>query len=119
MGRDALSAFQKRPGLVAALLAAGWVACFLWALASGTAEPFSAREVGRGALAALGLGAPLEGVDQTIWRLRALRAATALAVGGTLALSGALLDARVLVTIVGGTIVHMTLTPGVLTRAGS
>lgn len=77
---------------MAALLAAGWVACFLWALSSGPAQPFTAREVGRGALAALGLGQPLEGVDQTIWRLRAMRALAALAVGGALALSGALLQ---------------------------
>jgi iron complex transport system permease protein len=83
---------RARPGLVAALLAAGWVACFLWALARGPAQPFSAGEVARGTLAALGLGPPLEGVAQTIWRLRALRALAALAVGGSLALSGALLQ---------------------------
>lgn len=88
----ALSRLRARPWLVAALLAAGWAACFLWALAHGTARSFSGAEVGRGLLAALGLGEPLLGADQTIWRLRALRAATALFVGGALGLSGALLQ---------------------------
>jgi iron complex transport system permease protein len=92
LGRSALRKLRARPGLVAALLAAGWVACFLWALARGPAQPFSVGEVARGTLAALGLGPPLEGVAQTIWRLRALRALAALAVGGSLALSGALLQ---------------------------
>jgi iron complex transport system permease protein len=97
VGRGALSSrvfawLRARPGLVAALLGSGWVLFFLWALASGTAKPFSAGEVLRGARAALGLGSPLDGVDQTIWRLRALRAGTALAVGGALGLSGGMLQ---------------------------
>jgi len=83
---------RARPGLVAALLVAGWGACLFGALASGTARGFDAREVVRGALAAVGLGEPLAGADQTIWRLRALRACAALGVGGALGLSGALLQ---------------------------
>ena len=86
-GRD-----PRRPRLVAGLLALGWGVCLVWALSSGPAQPFSLGEIGRGALAALGLGEPLEGAAQTIWRLRALRALAALAVGGALALSGALLQ---------------------------
>jgi iron complex transport system permease protein len=73
-------------------LAVGWLAFFLWALARGTARDFAWSEVGRGFSGALGLGTGLADVDQTIWRLRALRAATALSVGGALALSGALLQ---------------------------
>jgi iron complex transport system permease protein len=77
---------------VAALLALGWGACFLWSLSSGPAQPFALGEIARGAGAALGLGEPLDGAAQAIWRLRALRALAALAVGGSLALSGALLQ---------------------------
>jgi iron complex transport system permease protein len=91
LGRGALKE-PRRPRLVAGLLALGWGVCLLWALSSGPAQPFSLGEIGRGALAAFGLGEPLAGSAQTIWRLRALRALAALAVGGSLALSGALLQ---------------------------
>jgi iron complex transport system permease protein len=74
------------------LLVLGWGGFFLWALAHGTARAFTVGEALRGARGALALGEGLLDVDQTIWRLRALRAATALAVGGALALSGALLQ---------------------------
>ncbi len=92
MGRGKLSFLRARPALVAALFLLAWGACFAGALASGTARTFALSEVLRGALAALDLGQPLGGVDQTIWRLRALRALAALAVGGALGLSGALLQ---------------------------
>lgn len=92
MGRGELKSLRARPGLVAALLLLGWGACFVLALARGTARGFEAHEVGRGCLAWLRLAAPLEGSDQIILELRALRALAALAVGATLALSGALLQ---------------------------
>lgn len=82
----------NRTRLVAALLCACWVACFLWALTRGPARPFSFAECLRGARGALGLGEGLAGLDQVVWRLRALRALAALAVGGALGLSGALLQ---------------------------
>jgi len=92
VGGGFLKGLRARPGLVALALLVGWGACFCLSLAGGTARSFGVGEVARGALAALGLGEPLEGLDQTIWRLRALRAVAALAVGGALGLSGALLQ---------------------------
>ena len=83
---------RPRARLVALLLAALCVAFAAGALARGPTRAFALAEVARGALAALGLGEPLGGADQTIWRLRALRALAALAVGATLGLSGALLQ---------------------------
>jgi iron complex transport system permease protein len=91
LGRDGLKR-RLRPGPVAACLAVLWGACFLWALGVGPARAFDPGEVVRGARGALGLGEPLDGVDQAIWRVRALRALAALAVGAALALSGALLQ---------------------------
>jgi iron complex transport system permease protein len=87
-----LGILRERPGLVAALFVFGWGACLFGALAYGTARPFAPAEVVRGLFAALGAGEPLAGADQTIWRLRALRALAALSVGGALGLSGALLQ---------------------------
>jgi iron complex transport system permease protein len=91
VGRGNLS-LRARPGLVAALFLLGWGACLLGALASGTARSFAPAEVLRGLAAALGLGEGLPGADQTIWRLRGLRALAALSVGASLGLSGALLQ---------------------------
>jgi len=79
-------------GLAALVLGLGCVLVLTWALRQGTARTFTWGEVGRGASGALGLGEGLAGMDQTIWHLRALRALVALAVGGALALSGALLQ---------------------------
>ena len=92
MGRGTLRFLRERPWVVAALFLVGWGACVFGALASGPMRPFAGGEVVRGFAAALGLGEPLEGTDQTIWRLRALRALAALSVGATLGLSGALLE---------------------------
>jgi heme transport system permease protein len=92
LGGRALERLRARPVLVGLLLALGSAFCFLWALAHGSARALSWGEVARGCRATLGLGAPLEGADQTILGLRALRAATALFVGGSLGLSGALLQ---------------------------
>lgn len=80
------------PGLAALVLGLGWGLCLAWALRQGTARAFTWSEVARGAGGLLGLGEGLADVDQTIWRLRALRALVALGVGGALALSGALLQ---------------------------
>ena len=92
MGRGELKSLRARPGWVATVLLLGWAACFLLALARGPARPFDGAEVGRGCLAWLHLGPRLEGADQVILELRGLRALAALAVGASLALSGALLQ---------------------------
>ena len=76
------------PWLLGAALALVWLADFAWALRLGPTRPFSLDEAWR----ALVGGAPLDATDAIIVRLRALRALTALSVGGALALSGAYLQ---------------------------
>lgn len=92
MGRRKLRILRERPGFVAALFLVGWGACLFGALANGPARAFGGGEIVRGLLAALGFGEPLGGADQSIWRLRALRALAALSVGAALGLSGGLLQ---------------------------
>ena len=82
---------MRRALPVGVALAAALVVCVPLSVAIGSAD-LSFGEVTRGALAALGLGEPLEGTAQTIVALRTWRALTAAAVGGSLALSGALVQ---------------------------
>lgn len=78
--------------LLGALLLAGATGTFLWALHVGPARPFAPAEALQGLGGWLGWCEPLPGSDQVILRLRLLRALAALAVGGSLALSGAYLQ---------------------------
>jgi len=68
------------------------LALVLLSVASGAAGPFNASQVLRGIRAALGLGEPLDRTTQAIVELRLWRAVVAAGVGGSLALSGALLQ---------------------------
>ena len=91
-GGEPSAAKPSRVAWLAALLALLWAVLFLFSLSSGTARSFSHSESLLGLRHALHLGPGLAEIDQTIWRLRAVRALTALAVGGALALSGGLLQ---------------------------
>lgn len=82
---------MKRAWPVGLLLALALLACVPLSVAIGSAD-LSFSQVARGAAAALGLGAPLEGAAQTIVELRTWRALTAAAVGASLSLSGALVQ---------------------------
>ncbi len=71
----------------------GLVALGFLSVRSGWTGTFSAAEVLRGTLASVGLAEPLaEGNQQTILRLRLVRAVCAALVGGSLALAGAYLQ---------------------------
>lgn len=82
---------MSRALLLGVLLALALVLCVPFSIAVGTAD-LAFADVARGALASFGLGEPLEGAAQTIVALRTWRALTAAAVGGSLALSGALVQ---------------------------
>ncbi len=87
-----MGGLNRRRAVLGALLVLSWAALIVCSLRTGPARVFSAGETARGALAILGLAEPLPGSDQTIARLRLLRALAALGVGAALGLSGALLQ---------------------------
>ena len=82
---------MSRATWIGVALAAALVVGVPASIAVGTAD-LALGEVARGVLATFGLGQPLEGAAQTIVALRTWRALTAAAVGGSLALSGALVQ---------------------------
>ncbi len=80
------------PRRLALLLALLLLAAATLSLCLGTSEALSPGQSLRGALAAIGLGDPLEPHLQLIARLRLLRVVVGTGVGAALALSGALLQ---------------------------
>lgn len=92
MGLARLKRSGLAPGLLAGGLALLALAFLLGALCVGPLRPFAPTEALRGLSALVFGGEPLAGSDQTILGWRLLRALAAFAVGGMLALSGALLQ---------------------------
>ncbi|HVS16988.1 MAG TPA: iron chelate uptake ABC transporter family permease subunit, partial [Planctomycetota bacterium] len=82
---------MKRATLLGLALALALVVLVPLSVSIGSAD-LALGDVARGALATFGLGERLEGSAHTIVALRTWRALTAAAVGGSLALSGALVQ---------------------------